>query len=525
LIDRIVDYWLTSSTERAYQQPFAQVVALLGETVMHVSSHGVGEQGKDIITRRHDGTFKAYQLKSGDINKAVWNKIHGEITELIELPIQYPEVPKGQHHTSVLVTNGCITADVRLSVQAMNAGNEARGFPQLQVIERPALSKMFVDAHGRFLPFALPDLKRFLDLFNSDGRANLNKGDFATYVSALLDVPLAARPRDAARQIASATLLAGYLTTPYVHAQNHVAICEAWVITLATMHRALLRAQLDVSAVGPTHQLISDAVLRELGDLAAEFGTRDGNFIEGSPMGDGGIMYTVRVTIVLGWLATYHLIRRRRDRSYVYPRSFVDLLADNLKHVTIWGEYAVPYLYAIASFWRSAGDHATADSLCASILATVVQQNNAMQRAGLPSPYLTPDDLLASYLGMPGRQIDMTEFSGSSYTVRSLVDVLVLRGRRDLLEQLWPLVTETRSIEYYPDDSCDFLSWQSENGTEKDYGYPRPTSYADLQRNLPTDSLIPAPLRSGTELALPFVLTFPHRFRRDLLIDMVRHGY
>ena len=524
MIERIVDYWLTNSTERAFQIPFAQVLALRGERVLHISKHGVGEQGKDIICQLPGGTYAAYQLKTGNINKSTWQKIYGEIVELIELPIQYPGANESGH-IPTMVTNGTITDDVRLSIQALNDGNSRRGFRPLQVIEQTALQHLFVEAHGRYLPLTLPDLKTFLDLFNSDGRQNLKRSQFADYLSSLLHVRKRWSSRDALRRITNATLLAGYLLAPYVSAANHIAICEAWVMVSAYTYHFAHHTGLDPSAIEPILQLLQQGIERELELLTDEVHQRDGNLVEGTPVGDGELMYSVRVTVVLGWLATYHLIRKRRDPTYPIPPFLLELIESHSQHVGIWGEYAIPFICALSSLKRQVGDSEAADSLIAGLLRTIVEVNNARNRTGFPSPYHTPDDLISSYYSMPGTEIDLTQFSGNSYVSRALVDTLVHLDRRDLLGSIWKTVTETRSIEYYPSNPIDMLLWRSDNGAERDFAYPLPTSFGSLRSALPDETQIPDSLRRGSDFAALFVLTYPHRFRRDLHLEMVRHGF
>lgn len=65
MIERVVENWLTSITERGYQIPFTQILTLEGHKVLYVSKHGQMEQGKDIITVDAQGHPCAFQLKSG----------------------------------------------------------------------------------------------------------------------------------------------------------------------------------------------------------------------------------------------------------------------------------------------------------------------------------------------------------------------------------------------------------------------------------------------------------------------------
>lgn len=87
MIDRIVENWLTNTNEIGYQIPFCQYLMTSNFTILHISTHGQMEQGKDIITLDENEKPCAFQLKSGTINVTIWRKIKGEIDELVEIPI------------------------------------------------------------------------------------------------------------------------------------------------------------------------------------------------------------------------------------------------------------------------------------------------------------------------------------------------------------------------------------------------------------------------------------------------------
>ena len=46
LIERIVENWLTSATERSFQIPFCQLLSAQGEKLVYIATHGQFEKGK-----------------------------------------------------------------------------------------------------------------------------------------------------------------------------------------------------------------------------------------------------------------------------------------------------------------------------------------------------------------------------------------------------------------------------------------------------------------------------------------------
>ena len=141
MIERIVENWLTKVNEKGYQVPFCQCLVSKGYAVLHLSSHGQMEQGKDVISTDETGIPCAFQLKGGDIDGAEFRKIKGEIDELVEIPINFPGKEKKINHRALLVTNGVITDKVRRDIDDLNLSYKQRGYGQLEVITKLDLLK------------------------------------------------------------------------------------------------------------------------------------------------------------------------------------------------------------------------------------------------------------------------------------------------------------------------------------------------------------------------------------------------
>ncbi len=68
MIERIIENWLINTNEKGYQIPFCQYLISKNYTIVHISTHGQMEQGKDIIAKDENETPYAFQLKAGDID-------------------------------------------------------------------------------------------------------------------------------------------------------------------------------------------------------------------------------------------------------------------------------------------------------------------------------------------------------------------------------------------------------------------------------------------------------------------------
>jgi hypothetical protein len=120
VIERVVENWLTSSNERQYQIPFCQLLAAEGETILHISTHGPMEQGKDVISRGRDGSIRAYQLKGGRLTQKDWRKYKSELDELVVYPVEHPSIRTRKLHHPFLVTNGSVADTVINSIRSAN---------------------------------------------------------------------------------------------------------------------------------------------------------------------------------------------------------------------------------------------------------------------------------------------------------------------------------------------------------------------------------------------------------------------
>jgi hypothetical protein len=98
LIERVIENWLTSANERQYQIPFCQVLESEGESLIHISTHGPFELGKDIITIGLDKVPRVYQLKGGNVGMGEWRQFKTELDQLVEYEIDNPEIKTRKRH-------------------------------------------------------------------------------------------------------------------------------------------------------------------------------------------------------------------------------------------------------------------------------------------------------------------------------------------------------------------------------------------------------------------------------------------
>ncbi len=514
MIERAVEDWLTSASERDFQVPFAQMLFAKGHRILLVSKHRPLEEGKDLVTIDPDGQCCAYQLKAGDINVSRWRTIQGELNDLIELPVNHPSVARDCSHKAYLVTNGEISDEVRHRIDLINDRNQAlqRPVPPLGVVARGDMVRDFIDSHGEYLPSGVHDSHEFLGLYLSEGRSSFPKERFCNFLQNDL-----LRDEDGGfgktiRAMTSAVLLTSYIAGAFQRANNHYALFEAWTCLLAQLAGYATKNRLRLETWKPSYDLVLDQAVGSLVALRAEALERS-DLLEEPIIVDGGPVYRVRTTIVLGAVAALenYLLVNEPPESMV--EGSLALYLRHHDHLWLWGESSAPFFFALVKFLEAAEHKELADALLRTVTEGVVRSNSPLSDAGLPSPYFSPQDILDQQLGSEDGEIAHYEFSGQSYSLESLIHMLARRGHREALAALWPSISHIAFAELVPDDEGNVFSWRTPGGVNRGT-LPEPTQSwnALVDRAHNAVSCISASLCDYRWLFHFLILVYPHRF-------------
>jgi len=516
VIERVVENWLTNANERQYQIPFCQVLAAEGETVVYISPHGQREQGKDVITlgRGRNRVPRAYQLKAGRVTLKDWREYHGEINELVTYPIDHPSIRSRKQHQPYFVTNGTVADPVLSAIPAANRLWVRGGAKPLQLVARDELVSRFVNAHGSYLPRDPADFSVFLDLVVKGGRDPFPKDDFARFLETVLPLDSKPRPedRDIQRALASAVLLTTYLTQGCARESNHWALFEAWVMTASYILAIAERHAVTQRYWTTPFELSELGAVRALEALVDECEENVTLFTQGNPLTDGAC-YGPRITILCGLLAAlnlYHRIRGAPASSYVQ-----DFLNVNLRKVNLWGESAVPYLWATALESEQRGHHTVAEGLIFQVLSTIIEINGRKGRA-LPNPYYGPENAirLANGLDPTNRET----FAGHSYTAEPLIDFLARRLSRRALASIWDKITRVKFADFSVSKTWEWFRWRAQHGSLKQTMPRTPESWGRLLAHATSrPEGLPTLICSRPDFAVLFALVFPHRFGCELV--------
>lgn len=504
---------MTSVNERQYQLPFCQVLAAEGETILHVSTHGPFEKGKDIITRTARGEIRAYQLKAGSISLNGWRGIQGEIANLVELAIEFPGKDPITDFVPYLVTNGELTDPVLEQIRVANVTWPRRGVrKQLRVVQKGELFDRFKASHGAYLPYELVDFRTFLELILRDGSEPADKEKAAQLIEHVLPhEPAHENVLNITRAAASIVLLAAYITGPSALASNHWCVFEYWVLAGAYVLYLAEKANKAEAAWRTSFELCEIAAEHALSALAEECSQRD-HLVQGAPLVDG-YTYRARVTILVGLLSAWDLSLRIRRRPRDKPHFVQAFLNTRLKEASMWGESAVPYLFAAALEAEQNCRPHMAEGVAIELTREISALNGPSATGrGLPSPYYSPEGALRLNNGLD--PLNLEQFVGFSYSIASLIDFLARRWRRQALASLWFGVTRTSFLAYVPANPAEWFRWESTDGVLDGRLPGEPQSWESLRTSAETTSVaqLPRTLVERPAFALWFVLVYPHRF-------------
>lgn len=512
LIERVIENWLTNSNEIGYQVPFCQYLISEGYNVLHLSSHGQMEQGKDIISLDANGNPCAFQLKSGNIDLAKWRQIKGEIDELIEIPINCSGVDKTVQHRTIFVTNGTISDPVRRAIDDLNPVNIRRGFSELEVITKMDLLKRFLEVHNVFLPREPSDFKLFLELLLSNGYEQIDKKATAKFLESILFVGKQTK-NELKRKIASGLLLTKYLMKTYEDQSNHISIIEGWTLFCGYLFALVEKFDLEEKYWKQSYDLIMHLIADQFDLLKDEFFSRT-NYIENS--WDGGIIYRSRLTIVLGWLSAFELFMKHTDNEYAIDQRILEYIKRYKNDIWYWGESATPYFIEMSLVGYQLGDDAFSNDLLIDLVAKIMVENVSREGKGFPNPYYSAEQVLTYLFNFPDKELASDSFLGSSFHVSAIIDMLVRRNRRTSLSEVWRNVSKLLLCEFKPDQPWKFLTWICLEGKQVDVFYDRPQSWKKL-RDQANDYSVPElpKLLLNNPFSHLFLVCYPHRLTRE----------
>jgi len=515
--EKLIDDWLTNVNELGYQLPFCEALVAEGYTIIHVSTHGRGEHGKDIVARQPEGPLATFQLKGGDIKLPEWRRMREEVAELVQLPVRLPGIDESEPHIPHLVTNGEIRGDAAESITRYSDTWLSQGFPKLQVWSRRIVLKKFIDAHGSFLPGDLQEFRRFVELYAGSFEDPLPKAKFARLIEAMAAEPMQQLSRrEMRRAIAALALIAGYIAEQYERSGNYMAAAEGWTMAAAVIMHVAERERLEPDAYEASLSLLYTALVRSLESLSAE--ALASNSFSSSYHGLADpYVYGVRVCLTIGWLSAWALDRKWRRGEHVDTERMVKLLTREYPAHRNAGEADWPFLMCLALYLDREWMQPDAEEVVIRYANSIIAVNQGRSPVGAPSPYWSHHKVLKWANGMLP-PYTRENFGGHSYTLQQALDMLVRRLRRQAVRVMWPPASKVIFCDFVPDRLADYFLWRCKRGNLRAVQPGRTASWSAWRSETGSlnRQLIPSVLVEHSEWLLPFLLTYPHRANRSL---------
>jgi hypothetical protein len=520
--ERAIEDWLAKVSERGYQTAFCHLVNAMGYTVVHSTTHGAAEEGKDIIALDTKGQPVAFQLKRGKISLSHWRMMKSEIDELVEQPINSAYVKSRKQHRPILVTTGSIHEEVGRRITGLNR-RWSHAFRPLETWKGTEVLAAFLAHTGRFLPAPIPEFHRLLGFMIADGQGLLDKVEFDRLLRSVLpiDAPVSRQGKAPVVQaIPAAAIVVEYALGGFDKAGNHFAKIEAYTMLMCYILALAERFALPERLWRPTCDNLEGAVDRYAGLLADE-ALHAGTFGQVNPHTEP-IVAPYRAGLLAGAISAHCLWHALGGRSAWYGDKSTEVgsvIKRLIRKVLIPSEAIVPALFLASQYLRQNGEIVTGDNLLRRVLVESIMRKRG-QRGVRPlwGPYLNLEEAILRDLGRPIDPRDREAWEHRSYTAWPLVLIVARRLERRGLELFWHSITSMHFVETFADQAWRQLLWHVDRGTSQERLVPCPTKWHDLHEEAARSHKLPKWFNKYRHWLPYYLLVYPHRFTPGLVL-------
>lgn len=324
------------------------------------------------------------------------------------------------------------------------------------------------------------------------------------------------------RKIASSILLTQYVMEPYESQENHISIIEGWTILCSYVLALVEKNQLKEQIWSQSLKIVLEKINYQLSALKNEFFSRK-DFLEGD--WDGALFYRSRLTTVLGWVAAFELYMKQIDAKYKVDHRVYDSIKKFYEAAMwFWGESATSLFIMMSKVAHESGDTSLSNKIICNLIIDIVSKNGMQEKNALPDPYYSVKQIINHFYGPPEEKIDLNSFSGVSYHLGVLIDIMVRRNRRDLLNEIWKQVTYILNSEFKSSAVWAIFKWHCEEGEHIEGFYKKPQSWKELQEEACQMSHQELPISLiKNPFSYYFLVCYPHRLNRSTgkLIDLL----
>lgn len=517
MLEKLLENWLDSASERSYQAVFVQMLAADGYRVLHSTRHCTLEYGKDVLAVAPDGVGCAFQLKGdprGRMNVDSFRKMQTQVVQLLTQRPSFPGFPAGPYR-AYLVSNGEFNEEVQVAAREINDSS----YPaRLELWSRGTLLDLCKRHAASLWPSEIADTKALLELYMTDAADPLPVSTLDGLLSSILSVPEGnLKSAELARAVSSACWATGIGISRFAERGNHYAVAAGWMLCWSLIRAASVGRSRKVSRVEGAAAICEGAVLDALTELWEEVRARE-NLGEGSPLVDMDI-YHWRVTVLVGLLSVLAFASLQRNvLSDESLSALATWLVSHEEKAELWGEGAVAQFFPWIVFKIRVGDHEKAKALLLALLSQLIGRNLAGDESALPTPHYSFEEIKRDRIGVrksAGLSLsDRETFRGSSYCADALLRSATALGYIDEVKALWPHFTKLGHRYFEFASAQDYWTVRARKGTECTRIYPNTYEVAKLREEIASSSedIALAAWPKDFWLVLMWWQVAPHRF-------------
>jgi hypothetical protein len=445
VVERLIESWLDSQTERRYQPAFIQLLISEGWSVVHNTRHSPIEFGKDVIARSPDGVLHCFQLKGnpgGRVTKRDAQGLLSQVLELLETPAPglYRAAPD-ERHVAVFVTNGTVDEEATLlfSEAAQRTSKDTCPASSFILVTRGELLSRFVKAAGRVWPTSVEGTRLLLNVGAEDGRSLPDPQLIGAVLAETAPPPGADASQPERNANLSALLLIGeVLKAPWYSAANHYGLHALTI--LVTMHALRFADNPARKAAVTGYATLAVEHCRDLLLEAQSRGFRgDIVWADTSLLGEFDIMWERR-RLVADCAAV--LLLSGFDLEPELRRYAGELVTASVAAPRLWGLGAVP-AFIVRNWAQRRIDATLAPDLALGVTLKALVRSARAEDSAVPlyGPYFTFLDCWAVGHGVRhlGNDAIFRESAGNSlWFGKALLMMLAKRNLKQTCKEIWP---------------------------------------------------------------------------------------
>lgn len=518
MLERLLEFWLDSASERSYQPAFVQILVTEGYRVVHNTRHGPIEFGKDVVALSPKGELCLFQLKGNPrsrLTHAQLREIQPQLLELATYAPATPDLPR-EPRRNFLVTNGEIDEEAELAINALNAGLIEKGYSKIEIIRRGELLARAQAVGNALWPVSIASAGIVIQLLAQEGDDRLPRALFHELLSDTLNLRSETlKKAEIDRSVPVAALLVSLGITKFAQRGNWLSCVESWLMFIAHVIAVHERTSHSFSATTKSSiEIARFAIRQNLANLTREVSNHNTQ-IEGDAWADTEF-YAPRQALVCALLSVLWFWNKHEDLDNDEVGLIESFLPFFPPERSLWGEAAIPGHIAHYFYYSAKTTGIRSEFILAKILDDVLRCQMNTKTENLASPYYDIEEVVRHRYPKILRTttgIDRDDFGQSSFMALPLFELLVRANMKQTCKQLWPRFSKLVHKFFDVEESWEYCLPRASKGIERARLF-EPAAEWPMVRAAAAESAgneIPAALRNDPVLLLLYCVLFPNR--------------